>query len=228
MLTYRKIRILENIIGSLPFTIYLVYKSEFIAAGILNILAIGISFFYFKTNTTLVIPTPFGKKPFEFTIGFRKTFYLFPVAYFLVYIAGTIGNFNLDIFALLLVAMLCLSYHYNTENEFYVWNYKLSAKSFIQEKTQICLLNFFLLSAPIILVLGIFFFQHLPIVLLFFILCYMYLVMLIFIKYASFPKQISIPEGLIFMLSLTFPPLLLVFLPFFYKKSITNLKPLLK
>ena len=98
---YKKLRILENIIYCLPFTLYLTYQKQFVFSAILNLCVIIIMLFNFSTNLNVTIPTPFSKKPFEFTVGFRKTFYVFPIAYFLTYISISIGNFNLGAFRII-------------------------------------------------------------------------------------------------------------------------------
>ena len=49
----------------------------------------------FQTNFNLTIPTPFSKKPFEFSTGFRRSFFMFPIAYILTFIAIRVDNFNL-------------------------------------------------------------------------------------------------------------------------------------
>ena len=106
---YKKLRILENIIYCLPFTLFLIYQKKIIFSVILNLCVIIIMLFNFSANLSVAIPTPFSKKPFEFTIGFRKTFYIFPIVYFLTYISVSVGNFNLGIFSMLLIGITCFS-----------------------------------------------------------------------------------------------------------------------
>ena len=49
---YRKLRVIENIIYCLPFTLFLVYKNKFAFSSILNLLVIIITLFDFSTNIT--------------------------------------------------------------------------------------------------------------------------------------------------------------------------------
>ncbi len=109
--TYKKLRLIENFIYCLPFTIFLLYEKQFMFSVILNLFAIIFTLFNFSTNVNATIPTPFSKKPFEFTIGFRRTFYIFPIAYFLTYISVTVENFNLGVFSILLIGITCFSYY---------------------------------------------------------------------------------------------------------------------
>ena len=224
---YRKLRVVENIIYCLPFTLFLVYKNQFTFSSILNLLVIIITLFNFSTNVNATIPTPFSKKPFEFTVGFRKTFYVFPIAYFLTYISVSVGNFNLGVFSMLLIGITCFSYHSKTENEYFVWNYNLSSKEFLLKKTKTCLTYFSILSLPIIISLGISFFNQINILIVFILLSYAYLTAIIFAKYSSFPNEMSLSQVILIGLSFMFPPILLIFIPLFYSQSIKKLNTIL-
>ena len=224
---YRKLRVVENIIYCLPFTLFLVYKNQFAFSSILNLLVIIITIFNFSTNVNATIPTPFSKKPFEFTVGFRKTFYVFPIAYFLTYISVSVGNFNLGIFSMLLIGITCFSYYSKIENDYFVWNYNLSPNEFLFEKTKTCLINFSLLNLPITLTLGSVFFNQIDILIVFILLCYVYLSTMIFAKYSSFPNEMNMSQGILIGLSLMFPPILLILIPLFYSQSIKKLNIIL-
>ncbi len=224
---YIILRILENIIFCLPFTLFLIYQKQFLYSSILNLCVIIIMLFNFSTNLNVTIPTPFNKKPFEFTVGFRKTFYVFPIAYFLTYTSISVGNFNLGVFSMLLIGFTCLSYYSKIENEYFVWNYNLSSKEFLIEKTKTCLIFFTLLSLPIIIALSISFFKEIDILIIFLLLCYTYLTMIIFAKYSSFPKEMNISQGILIVISFMFPPILLIFIPHFYSQSIKKLNNIL-
>ena len=224
---YRKLRVVENIIYCLPFTLFLVYKNQFAFSSILNLLVIIITLLNFSTNVNATIPTPFSKKPFEFTVGFRKTFYIFPIAYFLTYISVSVGNFNLGIFSMLLIGITCFSYYSKFENDYFVWNYNLSSKDFLLEKTKTCLIYFSLLSLPIIITLAVYFFNEIDILIVFFLLCYAYLTTIIFAKYSSFPNEMNMSQGILIAISFAFPPILLILIPLFYSQSIKKLNIIL-
>jgi hypothetical protein len=224
---YRKLRAIENIIYALPFTLFLIFINQFVFSAILNLLVILITLVSFNRNLNVTIPTPFSQKPFEYTVGFRKTFFVFPIAYFLTYISVTVGNFNLGIFSMLLIGITCFSYYPKIENEYYIWNYNLSSKEFLLEKTKTCLINFTLLSLPIVVTLGILFFDQLDILMVFFLASYAYLTAIIFAKYSSFPNEMNMSQGILIAISLMFPPILLIFIPLFYSQSIKKLKSVL-
>ncbi len=224
---YKKLRVIENVIYCLPFTLFLIYKTQFIFSVILNLSVIIITLFNFSTNTNITIPTPFSKKLFEFTIGFRKTFYIFPIAYFLTYISVSVENFNLGIFSMLLVGITCFSYYSKIENEYFVWNYNLSPKEFLIEKTKTCLFFYSLLSLPIIITLGFSFINQIDVLIVFILLCYAYLTTIIFAKYSYFPNEMNISQSILIAISFMFPPILIVFIPLFYSQSIKKLNSVL-
>ena len=224
---YKKLRVIENLIYCLPFIIFLIYKKQFVFSLILNLFVIIITLFNFSTNMNATIPTPFSKRPFEFTVGFRKTFYVFPIAYFLTYISVTVENFNLGVFSMLLIGITCFSYYSKIENEYFVWNYNLSPKKFLIEKTKTCLLFFSLLILPIIITLGVSFINQIEILIVFILLCYAYLTTMILAKYSTFPNNMHLPQSILFASSFIFPPILLIIMPLFYSQSIKKLKSVL-
>ena len=224
---YKKLRLLENSICCLPFTLFLLYQKQFIFAILLHVLAMFLSLLQFSTTFNFTIPTPFGKTPFEFTVGFRKTFYVFPIAYVLTYISISVGNFNLGVFAMLLVGMVCFSYYSKMENEYFVWNFNLSPKEFLMLKVKICFTFFTLLSLPILIILSVSFLNEIEILIIFFLLCYTYLATIIFAKYSDFPNEINISQGILIAMSFMFPPMLFIIIPYFYSKSIKKLNTVL-
>ncbi|MBT7816263.1 MAG: ABC transporter permease, partial [Polaribacter sp.] len=155
------------------------------------------------------------------------TFYVFPIAYFLTYISVSVGNFNLGIFSMLLIGIICFSYYSKIENDYFVWNYNLSSKEFLLEKMKTCLTYFSILSLPIIITLGISFFNQIDILIVFIFLCYAYLTTIIFAKYSSFPNEMNMSKVILIGLSFMFPPILLIFIPLFYSQSIKKLNTIL-
>lgn len=224
----KKIRITENLIVIAPFLMFLLYKQLFTAALILAVLAIILALLNFSTTLNMVIPTPFYKKPFEFTTGFRNTFYLIVAAYVLAVIAVVAANFNLGIFAMLLVFAVILGYYAKPENEYYVWIYSLSPEKFLLEKIKTALLYSSLLVLPVALLLGIFFPQHLAALLLFLTAGWLFLIGMIVSKYASYPDELNITQGLLLAFCIGLPPLLLILIPYLFFKSATRLNSLLR
>ncbi len=160
---YLKLRIVENIICSVPFILFLVYKQLYLAALILCIINTIIGLVPLNMSFNYTIPTPFSKRPFEFVVGFRNTFFIFPIAYLLNYIAIREGNFNLGVFSIFIIAFVCFYFYSKIENEYYVWNFNLNPHEFLKEKIKTCLLYFTILCIPIVLPLSFFFFNEIDI-----------------------------------------------------------------
>jgi len=222
-----KIRVLENLIISTPFVFILVCKSLFPEAIILLLCSITVTLFSFHSNFNLTIPTPFSKNPFEFSVGFRKTFLLFPLTYVLTAISINVINFNLGVFSMLLMFLVTLSYYSKPEKEFYVWVHADTPKSFLMKKMIIATKNSTLLTIPISLGLLIFYPTEYNLILLFLFIGILFLWTMVLAKYSAYPSEISLPEGIIIAFALSFPPLILLVIPYFYTKSIKNLRRIL-
>ena len=220
---YRKIRLLENLISATPFTIYLLYKQEFLTSVILLISSISLSFFNKMNRFQFVIPTPFYKNPFEFITGFRKTFLLFIISYILTAISVSVGNFNLGIFALLVVFLTCLNFYAKPEPLNYVWTHAQTPKGFIIKKIKLASIHSFILSIPIIITLSIFNLEKAYLLLIFEVLGILYVIVSLLGKYAFYPAEINLSQGILIGMSVIFPPLTLIIIPFLYNRSTKNL-----
>jgi hypothetical protein len=220
---YLQIRLLENLIVTLPFVLFLLYKEEFLASAILLAAAALLSLNSFKTDLNITIPTPFYHRPFEFLVGFRSTYLLFPVAYGLTVFALINANFNLGIFSLLLVIMVVLSYYSQPEGEYIVWSFKLSPRMFLWQKMKTALIYTSMLCLPILTALGIAYGSELLTIMAVFAMGCLLLMMVILAKYAAYPHEMNLPEGVILALSVAFPPAMLVFAPFLYTKAVRHL-----
>ena len=224
----KKIRITENLICSIPFFVFLLYKQLFLFAGLLLALTTILALVNFRTTLNVTIWTPFSKQSFEFTTGFRNTFYLFFAAYALTFIAISVNNFNLGVFAMLLVFATTLSYYSKPENEYYVWTYNLNPKQFLFSKIITAILFSSLLALPIALVLSILFYQSIGLISLFFLVGWTFLTAIIVTKYSAYPDEMNIPQGILLAFCLWFPPILLVVIPYLFRKSENQLSSLLK
>lgn len=224
----KKIRITENLICSIPFLVFLLYKQLFISAGLLLVMVTILALVNFRTTFNFTIWTPFSKRPFEFTIGFRNTFYLFFAAFALTIIAVSLSNFNLGVFAMFLAFATTLSYYSKPENEYYVWTYNLKPKAFLFSKIKTALLFSSSMALPIALILAIFNPQNIGMLLIFFLIGWAFLISIIVSKYAAYPDEMNITQGVFVALCLWFPPILIVIIPYLFKQSQNRLSGLLK
>ncbi|WP_107037202.1 ABC transporter permease [Brumimicrobium mesophilum] len=225
---YRKIRITENLIIAFPFLLYLIYEQSFIVSFVLIFACFFQSIFDVKSNLNFTLPTPFGKVPFEFPVGFRKTFLVFPIAYFITYQSIQVENFNLGIFSIFLITIVVFSFYAKPENEIYVWNFSCSPKQFIFRKIGTGIMFLSLLIFPTTASLLLFFQEEYTTTLFFSLLSLLYIIAMILAKYSVFPNAMNLPESILLLACVFFPPLLLAVIPLFYFKSITQLNHILK
>ncbi len=226
--TYRKVRMLENALFVLPLSSFLCYKQAFAEIIIIHVGAIVLSFFNNLGIKSIPIPTPFGKKPFEFVIGFRNTFWLFPLLYTLTFISISVHNYNLGIFSLIAVFICCMSFYSKQEPLYYIWIHSMSPKEFLIDKLKTALLFSSVLFMPIAIGLSVFFpFDKLQITLLFVVLGPSFICVTILGKYSNYPSQVPIAQVFALLVSVMFPPLLLLIIPFFYNRAIKNLHSIL-
>ncbi|WP_160131465.1 ABC transporter permease [Kordia antarctica] len=226
--TFWKVRMLENTLFVLPFSGFLCYKQAFIEIIIIHVGAIMLSFFNNLGIRSITIPTPFGKNPFEFVIGFRNTFWLFPVLYILTYIAVFVDNYNLGVFSLIAVFVCCMSFYSKQEPLYYIWIHSMTSKEFLNHKIKTAILFSSFLVLPIVIGLSLFFsLERLQITLLFTVLGYSFILLTIIGKYSNYPSQVHLFQTLAMLVCLLFPPLLILIIPYFYKRSIKKLNSIL-
>lgn len=224
---YRQLRLVENEILSLPFVVYLIYQDYYILSVALVVLTglLALTTFGIKGNFT--IPTPFYKKPFEFAVGFRKTFWVLPLSYFILYLAVDAKNLNLGIFAQIVVFLVALSYYSKPEDKFYVWIFSTTPKGFLLDKMKTAIGYSTVMSAPITIVLCIAFWNDIDLVLEFMGVGYIFLITIIVAKYSSYPQEINVAQGVLLALCIGFPPLFLAIVPYWYVQSIKKIKKVL-
>jgi len=225
---YLKLRLFENVALAIPFVCYLVYEAEFWLALGLAVSAMLMIFLGGLGAIGNVIPTPFGKTPFENIIGFRKSFLLIGVIYFVLVKAIQVGNFNLSVACLGAVFFLMISFQMKPEPLHFVWIFSCDETTFLKRKLITAASCATLLAAPALLVLGIVFPGQIILSLLVFFVGQFFLLSMVLAKYSAYPNEMNVPQGILYALSLWFPPMLLVVCVLFYRKAKRNLKPILR
>ena len=222
-----KIRIVENIIISLPFVAALILNQCFNQVAIIITLSIVSSLVTFKENVGFVIPTPFTKHPFEFTTGFRYTFYLIALVYVITVIAVNVNNLNLGLATIVAVYLIAASYYSKPENEYYVWIFAKTPRKFLRYKVLQAIKNAFFMALPPIALLSVCFYSEILLILIAIAAGTIFLITMILAKYSSYPDGIGMSVTIMLILVLMFPPSVLVAIPYFYYRSINKLKPFL-
>ena len=224
---HRKIRLIENVLLTIPFLIILFFKSQCLIAILLLMVAMISSMINMRQDFNFTIPTPFGRRPFEFLIGFRKTILIFPIAIYISAQALIFHNFNLGLGVLGLMYAIIFSFYLNSEDKYFVWIWSLNPKDFLKTKIITAISQSLIITIPfsaICLIINPTYWYVIPIIL---IIGSIYLITIILAKYSSYPDQMSVPQALILTLALVFPLLLIFILPLFYKKSIRSLNQVL-
>jgi hypothetical protein len=225
---YQKLRLLENLAVALPFVLLLISKS-FYACALTTICFSSLVSLYNKIGrSTVVIPSPFFKRPFEFTIGFRKYYWILIIIYTVTLIALSVGNFNLAIFAYLSILLVCMSFYSGAEPLFYVWIHAQNSKVFLNNKIKTAMQYSVFISFPVGVLL-ISFFPFRALIILPITLCgLLYVLLGVIAKYTNYPNQTSLLQILTMAIGMTFPPFLLLLIPYFYIKSTKKLNDYLK
>ena len=137
---FRKIRFLENLIIALPFLIFMLVKASYFGIIILCLGMAILTFYTSKEINNVAIPTPFSSRPFEFLVGFRRTFIMFIIAYFLCGMAIYVDNYALGLFSVIVPFWISISFYNNQERIYLVWMNSSNAKIFLSEKLKTALL----------------------------------------------------------------------------------------
>ncbi len=224
----REIRMVENAGMCIPFSLLLIFHNAYIESTLLLTGSILLAWGSFKNKFTYSMPTPFYNRPFEFAAGFRNTFYLIISAYGLTAIAVSVDNFNLGIFALLVIFLISLTYYVKPEYEYYVWVNSKTPSAFIFDKLKTAGIYAAFLVIPIVVALVLLYSQNSHIILICSLLGFAFLSMIILAKYSVYPQEMNFPEGVLIAVCILFPPLLLAVIPFFYTKAIKKLNLLLE
>jgi len=225
---YYLIRVIENLLLALPFSIYLVYEQQFwMILGLISA-AILLAFINFRQQLSFTMPTPFKKMPFEFIIGFRKSLLFILLAYFILFKGIQVDNFNLSLAALIFIFLIAMSFYTKPEHPYFVWIYHLKVNAFLQKKISIAIVCVSLLALPALAILLFFYSEKYLIIGVFLLLAYILLATIIFAKYSAFPREMNLPQAILFALSVSFPPILLIVIPIFYTQAKKRLNPILE
>lgn len=224
---YFRIRLIENMIVSLVFIFFLLFKEKYLSAGLLLISSCVFAIVPLQNKSSFTLPTPFYKHPFEFVVGFRTNFFIYFLAYFLTMMSISYNNFNLGIFSLILALLSCLIYYLNSEDAYYVWIFSLTPKEFIRYKLRNMIQYSTILCLPIIIILSLFFYKQIDVILGFQCLGYLFIFITMLAKYSVFPEKLNVRFGIVVALTLWFPLLLLLIIPYLYIQTTNKLKEIL-
>ncbi|PKN79131.1 MAG: hypothetical protein CVU48_06225 [Candidatus Cloacimonetes bacterium HGW-Cloacimonetes-1] len=224
---YYKIRLLENTITILPFTVVLGISANYLPALGVFLVAVMMALLSFKVKWQIVIPTPFSRHPFEFVVGFRLSFLLFLGAYFLTYISILYANFGIGIFVIIATSVLCALFHSYMEDVHYVWIFATTARKFMHYKMLTAIAFTLLLSLPALAALMIANPQRVVSLVLVQSVGLVIVCLGVLGKYVAYPREMKLKEAMLMGFSVVIPPLLLFTVPYFYSLAHRQLKEIL-
>jgi len=225
---YFFIRVFENLIYSTPFILFLIYKGQYLIALITIVISSLLSLITFLGKSALVIPTPFSRRPYEFPIGFRRTYLLLIILIIISFISIFEHNFNLGIVCLFGMFLVCLTYYSEQEPVFYVWIYARSPQVFLREKIKTALYFSFLLSLFIAIPLICFNTPNTYQVALVIVIGLLDLVLMVVGIYSNYPARLNLIQNIQIASAIVFPPFLLFVIPNLYAQAIRRLNVILK
>jgi hypothetical protein len=199
----------------------------FLPAFLLLLMGVSLVLIPIPDSFSRVIPTPFGKQPFEFPVGFRRYLGLFLLLYFVAIMGFSVHNFSLVIFILIIIFAVSSSFYSWIEPKYYVWIYHFREKDFLLSKLRTAVQYSSILALPVLLAALVFFPDNWWISILAYLLGLVFLISILLAKYTVFPKQPGLPEALLLTAGLLFPPFLVWLIFHFFRKAKKNLKPLL-
>ena len=216
---YRLIRIIENGLVIIPFIIAMLVLGGFLEAFITLLIAVVFSFIKFRGFQGKAKQTIFSKNPFEYTVGVRQWGLLFIGSYILTAIAIYVGNFELGLFSLALIPITSLSFYSKPENYYFVWNYNSGTKEFLIDKIKVAMKYNLWIIFPILISLLIFDPIKAPWLLAVFLVGNLMLIAMILGKYTAYPQEVSVAQGILMGICFIVFPLLIILIPFLWKKA---------
>lgn len=220
---YHQVRLVENLLLATPFNIMLLVYQQWLPALAVLIISIVLSRFNQLRHSARVIPTPFSKQPFEFTTGFRRQWWVILIALVLTCIGLYVDNYNLSLVALAALLLQCMGFYTQPEPEFYVWVYALTPKQLLLIKMKTALYHTLLLCLPITLLVSGFYPQQAWITGLLLLAGILNVLMSVVVKYSAYPAQPGLPQLISMAVALVCPPLLLLFIPYYFKRAAAQL-----
>jgi hypothetical protein len=225
---YVILRFVENIMVSLPFAIVLMANGYFLFAIGFCMVAAALSTLNLPEWLQKTIPTPFYKFPYEFAVGFRNTWWAITILYAVGIIGIVVDNSNLSLVVMGILGFCVISYYGTAEPTYYVWVHAKTPQQFLWYKFKIALQYYTVLLLPYVAMCSLFFWDDVLLFVSVAIVAIFYLAALLLVKYTNYPEQPHLGNGILFACCIGVPPLLLLFIPYFYSITIKKLSVYLK
>ncbi len=146
------------------------------------------------------------------------------ISLFVLLMAIRVDNENLGLFAVAIPFLVSLSYYIEPEDHFFVWIHTGGVEQFLMKKIKIALTYSILISVPFILAYGISFGDSSYMLAALTISGLIWVITSLLAKYAHFPSELNILQGIAVTFTIIFPPLALIVIPVLYNKASSNLE----
>jgi hypothetical protein len=223
----RYIGLIEQAVLLLFFMPGLLIHQAYAASGIIVAMCFFRPFFGRWRSPSIVGPSFFQKRPFEFLAGYRKSILLYLALGIVCSIAVRVDNYNLALVCMSLVLLNAFSFYAAAEEAYFIWIFKQKSRSFLIKKCRDAFVNCLLYTLPFLVTLLVFFSASFDTSLFVWFLGSAAIFLMIISKYAAYPLSFNLSQSIILGLGFSFPLLLILIIPLFIKKSLQNLNPIL-
>ncbi|WP_116125020.1 hypothetical protein [Lewinella sp. IMCC34183] len=218
----------ENLAVAAPALAALAWYGDGYPAGALLLAAVLLARITTGGAPPMVLPTPFRRQPFECVAGFRRRWWLIALLYLVAINALRVENLTLALFTVLLLGGVVMSWYATAEPPALVWIFALPPAAFLEKKLRTASGAGLLLTLPVLAGTIWVFPQRVLLILAVGGLAVAYALIMVLAKYATYPREMSIPRALALTVVLLLPPLLPAAAWKFYGESKRRLAPLLE
>jgi hypothetical protein len=222
------IRLLENTSVLLPFLIFLSIEGYHLQSAATLCLGLLVAVIPRKTRSNVVIPSPFSRYPYEFTIGFRKSYWLIALLFAVTVISLFADNAMLGLVGLAGAFFVCMNFYADAEPVYYVFTHAQSTDQFLRTKIKVSLVYTSYIILPLAVPLAVVFPSEIPVITLVILLGLSNVVLCLLGKYTDYPGEIKLIQMLKITGGILFPPILLLLIPHFYIRAKSKLNYYLK
>lgn len=215
---------LENGGLILPILSFLVIQLLWFQALFLAVIIALFSWMPLRPLVQKAIPTPYSRHPFEFAAGFRRSWWIYLGLTVWIIHGWSIGNGNLAFVGICLITLTQLANYLLPEDEVFIWNFAYTPSQFLWAKIRRAVGQQLYLSIPFFAGHIVCFPDRAWLLLLLLVVGTTLFALLISMKYARFPLELSVVEAVFFCTCIFFPPLLLVFVPMYFQRACRNLE----
>lgn len=224
---YYRVRIAEQLLLAAPFTLCLLLKQAWWWSILLPPISASMAYLRTDPGRGRMIPTPFGRIPYEAPAGFRKAI-LGIILSVLVLIAGVLsGNYALFPASMIIIILTASSFYGEPDESVYVWIFNTKPRIFLLRKWRDSALSTSALSSPLLITALILDSSWLPTLAGILVIGLCLNALIIAGRYSSFPDKLLFAHGLIMAISVIFLPLLPFVLLWLVRRSERRLSTLL-